>query len=61
MSVVESVKNAAVKAKIRFDNVAGVRLPVRPLLPPPPSPLPVMEPCPEIYRQIRRYFLSYFF
>eukprot|EP00668_Euglena_longa_P001927 GGOE01002251.1.p1 GENE.GGOE01002251.1~~GGOE01002251.1.p1 ORF type:complete len:267 (+),score=106.06 GGOE01002251.1:31-801(+) len=28
MSVVESVKNAAVKAKIRHDNVAGVRLPV---------------------------------
>jgi len=32
MSVVESVKNAAVKAKIRFDNVAGVRLPVFRLL-----------------------------
>eukprot|EP00993_Chasmostoma_nieuportense_P002868 NODE_3629_length_930_cov_336.850560_g3477_i0.p1 GENE.NODE_3629_length_930_cov_336.850560_g3477_i0~~NODE_3629_length_930_cov_336.850560_g3477_i0.p1 ORF type:complete len:264 (-),score=84.10 NODE_3629_length_930_cov_336.850560_g3477_i0:137-865(-) len=28
MSVVESVKNAAAKAKIRHDNVAGVRLPV---------------------------------
>lgn len=28
LSVVESVKNAAVKAKIRHDNVAGVKLPV---------------------------------
>ena len=28
MSVVESVKNAAVKSKLRFDNVAGIKLPV---------------------------------
>eukprot|EP01004_Peranema_trichophorum_P010845 NODE_9676_length_573_cov_21.011111_g9039_i0.p2 GENE.NODE_9676_length_573_cov_21.011111_g9039_i0~~NODE_9676_length_573_cov_21.011111_g9039_i0.p2 ORF type:complete len:178 (-),score=48.62 NODE_9676_length_573_cov_21.011111_g9039_i0:39-533(-) len=32
MSVVESVRNAAVKARIRHDNVAGVKLPVFRLL-----------------------------